>query len=358
MSMVTYPALCDTHVHLRDPGLTYKEDIETGAKAAKRGGFGSIIAMGNTKPPVDNVEMLRYVLGKGRDLPGIDIYSVANITRGMQGKGLTDMESLAEAGAIAFSDDGKPVLDRDLLEEAMRRAAALHKPVCLHEEDPAFIRNNGINTDIASKLGIEGSDRRAEISLVARDIELAKRTGCTVVFQHISCMESVELLAEARRNYANIHAEATPHHFSLTEDSVLACGSLAKVNPPLRSAEDRDAIREGLRSGALDIIASDHAPHSKEEKDLPITKAPSGMIGLQTALALGITNLVRTGVLTLRELMALMSDNPKRIYGITDDKTFTFDPDVPWVFTEDLIASKSHNSPFIGETLYGKIAAV
>lgn len=242
------PGLVDTHVHFRDPGAEYKEDIFTGAKAAAAGGFTSVVLMANTTPHVDNEETLSYVTEKGKKT-GIHVYTCANVTMDMAGDELTDMETLAKAGAVGFTDDGKPLLDAGLARKAMQEAARLHMPISFHEENPAFIVNNGINAGaVSQKLGLGGSDRQAEIDMVRRDLSIALETGADIVIQHISAKEAVELVRQARRKSPRIHAEATPHHFTLTEEAVLEYGTLAKMNPPLRTKEDREAIIQGLRT--------------------------------------------------------------------------------------------------------------
>ena len=359
---VVAPGLVDGHVHFRDPGFTYKEDIESGARAAARGGFTSVIMMGNTNPHMDNVETIRDVLERG-SRTGINVYTCGNVTMGMEGKELTPMEDLIGAGAVLFTDDGKPITDADVMERACAKAAELDKVVSLHEEDPSYITNNGINAGEAAKgLGLVGSPRDAEISMVKRDIEIARKTGATIVVQHISTAESVELIRQARREWVKVFAEATPHHFTLTEDAIKAHGTLAKMNPPLRLESDRLAIIEGLRDGTIDMIATDHAPHSKEEKDKPFAEAPSGITGLETSLALGIRELVKPGYMTLMELLSVMTDRPAALYGIdagtirvgASADLVIFNPDEEWKFESSL--SKSSNTPFLGEVLPGRIS--
>lgn len=359
--LVIAPGLADTHVHFRDPGFLYKEDIHTGAVAAAKGGFTEIVLMANTKPSVDNKETLSYVLSRGKET-GIHIESCANVTVGMAGKELTDMEGLAECGAAGFTDDGIPLLNEELVREAMERAKALQRPVSFHEEDPALIANNGVNRGKASEFyHIGGSPREAEVRLVARDLALARLTGAEVVIQHISAKETVELLRQAKADGARVHGEATPHHFTLTEDAVIEKGTLAKMNPPLREEADRQAIISGLKEGVIDLIATDHAPHSREEKEKPITEAPSGIIGLETALSLGIRELVRKGHLTLPQLIARMSTAPCKLYGLPGGRIEVgmgaslalFQPDEIWTVTD--FVSKSANSPFIGEKMPGVV---
>ncbi len=363
---IVAPGLVDVHVHFRDPGFTHKEDIETGAKAALKGGFTSVVLMANTKPAVDNEETLRYVLEKGGKTD-LNIYTCATVTKGMAGKELTDMETLLKKGAAGFTDDGIPIMDAGLMEQAMAKAAALNVPISLHEENPEYITNNGVNCGKASAhFGIGGSPREAEISLIRRDLEIALKTGAILNIQHISAKEGVALVRQAKKRAAemgksNIHAEVTPHHFSLTEEAVIRFGTLAKMNPPLREEADRQAVIEGLRDGTIDIIATDHAPHSAEEKNKPLTEAPSGIIGLETALSLGITNLVDKGCLSLEALICAMSANPAAMYGLpagtlsegSAADIVIFDASASQ--TVGNFASKSANSPFTGQELSGVV---
>lgn len=297
--LVVAPGLIDVHVHFRDPGLTYKEDIHTGARAAAKGGFTTVICMANTKPPVDNVDTLEYILMEGKKT-GIHVLPAAAITIGMKGEELTDMQLLKQHGAVGFTDDGLPLRDSVLVKRAMEEAARLNVPLSFHEEDPSFIENNGINQgEVSLQLGIGGSPSLAEDIMVARDCMLALHTKAAIDIQHISSGNSVRMVELAKELGANIMAEVTPHHFSLDENAVLKHGTLAKMNPPLRTEMDREAILLGLQKGVIDIIATDHAPHSMAEKSRPLTEAPSGIIGLETALALAITNLVHPGYLSL-----------------------------------------------------------
>lgn len=355
------PGLVDVHVHFRDPGQEYKEDINTGAAAAAKGGFTTVVCMANTRPPVDSVETLEAILEKGRKT-GIHVLQAAAVTRGLAGKELTDMEALKAHGAAGFTDDGIPLMDGNLAKAAMEEAARLDMPLSFHEEDPAFIKNNGINHGaVSEQLGIFGSPALAEDSLVARDCMIALHTGAAVDIQHISSANAVRMVGLAKQLGANVWAEVTPHHFTLTEEAVLRHGTLAKMNPPLRTEADRAAVIEGLKDGTIDMIATDHAPHSREEKEKPLTEAPSGIIGLETALGLGITNLVRTGHLTLLQLMEKMSLNPAKLYhldcGYVEEgraaDLVLFDPDEEW--TAGDFSSKSSNSPFTGERLFGKV---
>ena len=357
------PGLVDVHVHFRDPGFTYKEDIESGSIAAATGGFTSVILMANTKPAVDNTETLRYILDKGSKT-GIHVYTCANITEGMKGETLTDFKELLNAGAIGFTDDGVPLLSEELVKAAMKQAVVTDSVLSFHEEDPRYITNNGVNRGRASEyFGIGGSDRQAEISMVDRDIKLAMQIGAKVNFQHLSTKEAIELIREAKKlpEGKNLYAEATPHHIALTEDATITHGTMAKMNPPLREEGDRQAIIEGLIDGTIDIIATDHAPHSTDEKNKPITEAPSGILGLETAFAICNKVLVLSEKLSYLQLFCKMSYNPARMYGLNagylaenvEADLVVFDAEREWKI--DKFASKSQNSPFINEKLTGKI---
>lgn len=362
--LVAGPGLIDVHVHFRDPGLTYKEDIFTGAKAAAAGGFTTVVMMANTKPAIDNVGTLQEVLEKGKKTD-IHVESCATVTIGMQGKTLTDMDALKKAGAIGFTDDGVPVLDPALAYDAMKETKRLQVPISFHEEDPQFISNNGINRGEASAyFEIGGSDRQAEISMIRRDVELALQTGASINVQHISTKEGVELIRQGKKKGGQIWAETTPHHIALTETAAIEHGTLAKMNPPLRTQQDREAILAGLADGTIDLIATDHAPHSVEEKSKKITEAPSGIIGLETSLALCNTYLVQTKLMNHAQLMDKMSYQPARLYHLEDTRghisvgakadLVIYDPNEKWV-VPDTFQSKAVNTPFIGTTLTGRV---
>lgn len=356
------PGLVDVHVHFRDPGFTHKEDIYTGAKAAAKGGFTTVVLMANTKPAVDNPETLSYVLDKGKET-GIHIHTCANVTKGLQGKELTDMETLSNLGASGFTDDGIPLMDEELLRMALRKAAKCNKPVSLHEENPTLITNNGINAGkVSAHFCVGGSPREAEISMVERDLRIAVEEEADLSIQHISTKEAVELVRQAKKRSRHIYTEATPHHFTMTEDAVIEHGTLAKMNPPLREEADRMAIIEGLKDGTIDMIATDHAPHSVEEKEKPLTEAPSGIIGLETSLSLGIRELVNKGYLSMSELIRKMSYAPAKLYHLDAGylaeggpaDLVVFDPYKEWVM--ETFASKAVNSPFVGETMPGVVS--
>ena len=358
---VVSPGLVDTHVHFRDPGQTWKEDLTTGAAAAARGGFTTVMCMANTRPPVDTPAVLTDILRRG-EKTGIRLLQASAITKGLQGRQLVDMEDMAAHGAAAFTDDGVPLMDEVLLREALQCAKRLGLPVSLHEEHPAFVPGPGVNCGpVAEKLGYPGALSLAEEIMTARDCVLALSTGARVCIQHVSSARTVEIIRHARKMGADIHAEATPHHFTLTQEAVLTYGTNARMNPPLRTGEDRQAIIEGLADGTLDMIVTDHAPHSAEEKRRPLPEAPSGIIGLETSLGLGIQSLVEPGHLSLMQLLARMITGPGAFLGLAQEgiragaraDLVIFAPAKKW--TADHFVSRASNSPFLGWELPGKI---
>lgn len=372
-SCIIAPGLVDVHVHFRDPGFTYKEDLHTGALSSAAGGFTTVVCMANTKPVVDNEETLCDLITRSKE-EKIRIFFAAAVSKGLKGQELVDFERLHELGACGFTDDGIPLLDETKVTEAMNRAKALNLPISFHEEHPAFIEKAGTHRTAPAV---------AEDVLVARDCMIALHTGAAVNIQHISSKNSVAMVRLAKSLGANVYAEATPHHFSITEEAVAKYGTCAKMNPPVRTEEDKLAIIEALKDGTIDMIATDHAPHSTEEKNREdFFSAPSGIIGLETSLALGVTNLVRPGHLTMMQLMERMTTGPAKLYSFTDQgtqdtrlaDTASCDelPRPYGVLTEgsaaDLVIfnpeetfivgnyqSKSENTPFTGMELYGKI---
>ena len=354
------PGLIDVHVHFREPGFEYKEDILSGSKAAARGGFTTVVCMANTSPAVDNIETLKYINDMKENLP-INILQTAAVTKGLKGTEIVNMEELKKYGAVGFSDDGFPITDTNIVLNAMLEAKRLSLPISFHEEDPCFIDSPGINEGkISEKLGIKGASHLAEDVMVARDCIIALETGAKINFQHISSGLSVDIIRWAKSMGANISAEASPHHFSMTEDDILQYNTNAKMNPLLRTENDRIKLIEGLKDGTIDIIATDHAPHSNEEKNREFIKAPSGIIGLETALSVGITYLVRNKHLTLMQLLEKLTVNPAKLYnlqsGIKEGNKcdlVIFDMDEMWIADE--FYSKSRNSPFIGRELCGKV---
>lgn len=359
------PGLVDVHVHFRDPGLTYKEDILTGAAAAAAGGFTTVVCMANTKPVVDSVETLDYVQKKAKQVP-INVLQACAVTKGLAGKEMTDFAALHAAGAPGFTDDGINLTSARMCQEAMCRAKDLNVPLSFHEEDPSLILSPGVNYGSAAaiKFGVPGAMPASEECMIARDIALALRTGARVAFQHVSSGNSVDLIRAGKQLGADIHAEATPHHLSLTEEDVLEYGVNARMNPPLRTERDRQKLIEGLQDGTIDMIATDHAPHAAEEKNRPFAKAPSGITGLETSFAVCNTALVQTGKLTRMQLMRVMSQNPAEFYHMTGKSVevgnraelMIADWDAPVVFTE--YRSKSTNTPFTGRPLTGAVCAI
>lgn len=358
---IVVPGLIDVHVHFRDPGQTHKEDLVTGSQAAIAGGFTSVVQMANTSPKIDSKEKIIEHYKRARDLP-LMVYTVSALTRNFGDLELVDMEENFKRGALAFTDDGIPNRNSKLILEAMNRAKELGAIISFHEEDPELIEQNGINhSEVSDKLGIYGSPKIAETSFIARDVAMAIYTGAKISIQHISTGLGVDLVKFGKKMGANIYAEVTPHHIALNDSAVLEYGSLAKMNPPLRSEEDRLRIIEGLKEGTIEIIATDHAPHTAEEKSKEITKAPSGIIGLETSFSICYENLVLTKEITLMKLIELMSTNPARIYGleggeISQGKIADLAIiDLESEYKIDKYKSKSSNTPFKDKTLRGEV---
>ena len=358
---IVVPGLIDVHVHFRDPGQTHKEDLVTGSQAAIAGGFTSVVQMANTSPKIDSKEKIIEHYKRARDLP-LKVFTVSALTRNFGDLELVDMEENFKRGALAFTDDGIPNRNSKLILEAMNRAKELGAIISFHEEDPELIEQNGINhSEVSDKLGIYGSPKIAETSFIARDVAMAIYTGAKISIQHISTGIGVDLVKFGKEMGANIYAEVTPHHIALNDSAVLEYGSLAKMNPPLRSEEDRLRIIEGLKEGTIEIIATDHAPHTAEEKSKEITKAPSGIIGLETSFSICYENLVLTKEISLMKLIELMSTNPARIYGleggeISQGKIADLAIiDLESEYKIDKYKSKSSNTPFKDKTLRGEV---
>ena len=358
---IVAPGLIDVHVHFRDPGFTYKEDLTTGAAAAAAGGFTTVVCMANTKPVVDSVEIYEEIAERCKKLP-IRVLQAAAVSKGFQGKELVDMDALYKAGVKGFTDDGLPLMNENVVRKAMEKAKELDVPISLHEEDPAYIKQPGVNQGKVSKqLGYGGASYMAEAVMVKRDCQLALETGASVDIQHISSAQAVEYVKEAKEKGAHVTAEASPHHFTLTEEAVLKYGTLARMNPPLRTEEDRMRIIKGLQEGTIEVIATDHAPHSKEEKEKSLAEAPSGITGLETALGLGITELVDKGYLSMMELLEKMTVNPAKLYHLPQGRLqegcpadlVIFEPEEEWIVKD--YKSKASNSPFTGWKLKGKV---
>lgn len=358
--MIVSPGLIDIHSHFRDPGFTQKEDLVSGAHAAAAGGYTTVILMANTNPKIDSIESLAYIQEKAKDCP-INILQEAALTIDFKDR-LVDMDLLHKAGAAGFTNDGVPVMNTKTLRDAMLKAAQLDTVIALHEEDNSLIDNHGINAGpIADKLGLKGAPRVSEDIMVARDCMLALETGAYIDIQHISSGNAVDFIRYAKSIGVKVFAEATPHHFTLTEDDVLEYGVLAKMNPPLRSAEDREKIIAGLIDDTIEIIATDHAPHTADEKNVDFTKAPSGIIGLETALPLAVTELVMKNRLSMIHMLSKFTSNPARYYKLNKGNlqvgkpadVCIFDPNQEYIV--EGFKSKSSNSPFLGRSLYGKV---
>ena len=361
--LVVAPGLVDIHVHFREPGQTHKEDIHTGALAAAAGGFTTVVMMANTNPTISTVETLQEVM-ESASRENIHIKSVATITENFDGQHLTDFKALLAAGAVGFSDDGIPLTNAGIVRQALIEARKNDTFISLHEEDPNLNGILGFNEHIAKEhFHICGATGVAEYSMIARDVMIAYDAKAHVHIQHLSKAESVKVVEFAQKLGAQVTAEAAPQHFSKTEALLLTKGSNAKMNPPLRLESDRLAVIEGLKSGVISVIATDHAPHHADEKNVEdITKAPSGMTGLETSLSLGLTYLVEAGHLSLMELLEKMTINPASLYDFNAgflaeegpaDITI-FDPKADRLVS-DHFASKAANSPFVGEELKGQV---
>ena len=363
--MVVCAGLVDMHVHLREPGFEYKETVETGALAAARGGFSSIACMPNTRPAVDSPEQIDFLKGKAAAACGVHVWPIGAVTRGQKGQALTDFEALKAAGAVALSDDGVPVQNANLMRDALILAHRQELTVLSHCEDADMVKNYAVNEGrVSRQLRLEGRPAIAEEIMVARDAMLAEETGGAVHICHISTAKSVGLVRRYKRKGVQITCETCPQYFSLTEDEILAQGSLARVNPPLRTRADVDAVIEGLKDGTIDAIATDHAPHSAEEKARPLTEAPSGMVGLETALGVTLTYLYHTGELGLSDILRKMTINPACILRLptkgrlsigADGDVVIFDPEEEWTVDPERFASKGRNTPFAGRTLKGRV---
>ena len=362
--LVVCPGLVDMHVHLRDPGLTYKEDILTGCAAAARGGVTSLACMANTDPTVDCPDQVAYVLSRAKEACGVQVYPIAALSVGLRGEELTDAEALKKAGAVALSDDGSNVDNANLMRDAMIRARRQELPILCHCEDTSMVEGRAVNEgSVSRQLWLEGRPAIAEEIMVMRDAMLAEETGAHVHICHVSTAKSVDIIRRMKKRGAPITCETCPQYFTLTEDEVLTKGSMARVNPPLRTAKDVKGILAGLKDGTIDVIATDHAPHSAEEKARSLTRAPSGMIGLETSLAITLTALYHTKKMEMPDIIRRMTTNPADILhlpkgrmslGVDADLTI-FDPDEEWVIDPEQFASKARNTPFAGTTVKGRV---
>ena len=360
------PGLIDLHVHLRDPGLTHKETVETGAAAAAHGGMTTIVAMPNTKPVVDDEHKVSYVHNKAKSCTLVHVLQAGAVTKGQKGEELADIEKMAAAGAPAISEDGKSVMNSGLYRKAMKIAAQCDIPVLAHCEDINLVEGGVVNADPAmEKLGLKGISNAVEDVITARDIMLAKETGARLHLCHCSTADSVRMVAEAKKEGLPVTAEVCPHHFTLSTEDISGPDTNYKMNPPLRTRADVEALRQGLKDNIMDVISTDHAPHSAQEKAQSMEKAPFGIVGLETSVALTITELVEPGILTPMQMAEKMSYNPAKVLGIDKgslaegkpaDITI-IDPDAEYVIDTRTFFSKGKNTPFNGKKVKGLVRA-
>jgi dihydroorotase len=356
------PGLIDMHVHLRDPGLEYKEDIVTGTRAAAAGGFTSVACMPNTKPVNDSCAVTMFIVSKAKAEALVNVFPIGAITCGSKGEELAALGELRDAGCVAVSDDGRPVMDAQMMRLALESAGHMGIPLISHAEELSLAADGVMNEGAVSReLGLKGIPWAAEDTAVARDVFLAELTGAPVHIAHVSTRGAVRIIRNARARGVKVTCETAPHYFTLTDEAVRSCGANAKMNPPLRSAADVAAIKGGLADGTIDAIATDHAPHQKDEKAVEFSRALNGIIGLETSLPLSL-GLVREGILGLSTLVEKMSLNPSRILGLERASLkpgaiadiSIIDPNLEWVVEADKLASKSKNSPWLGVKMKGK----
>ena len=361
--LVAAPGLVDLHVHLREPGFEDKETVATGCAAAARGGVTTLVAMPNTRPATDSPELVRLVMEKAAPT-GIHVFPAGAVTQGQRGEALTDFAALHAAGAPAFTDDGVPIQNQALLRQAMQNARDLGLPLLDHCEDKDMVRNYAVNEGAVSRqLGLPGRPAIAEELQVMRDAMLAEETGARVHICHISTGKAVDIVRQAKARGVSITCETCPQYFTLTEEEILRQGTMARVNPPLRTPADRQAILDGLTDGTIDAIVTDHAPHFAWEKAKPLPEAPSGMVGLETSLALALTGLYHTGLLSLSRVIALMSASPAALLGLDAGRIapgdradlVLFDPEQAWTIDREQFASKGRNTPFHGFAVRGRV---
>ncbi|MBA1336202.1 MAG: Dihydroorotase [Firmicutes bacterium] len=360
---LVFPGLVDMHVHLREPGQEHKETIESGTRSAAAGGFTTIACMPNTDPVIDTPAMVEYIKLKAEKAGYVKVKPVAAITKGLKGEELSPIGELVQYGAVAFSDDGRPVMNSRVMRRAMEYSSMWDVPIISHCEDTDLSGDGHMNEgEMSTVLGMRGIPAIAEEVMVARDIAIARFTGARVHIAHVSTAGSVELVRRAKAEGVRVTAEATPHHFSLTDRDVDGYSTNTKVNPPLRTYEDVEAVKQGLRDGTIDAIATDHAPHHRDDKEVEYAVAAFGISGLETALSLAVTNLLNSGILTPIQLAERMSTAPARILGIeagclkeggTADIT-VIDPDIEYVVDVNAFKSKGKNSPFDGMSVRGK----
>lgn len=360
---IVTPGLVDMHCHLRDPGQEYKEDIESGTRSAAVGGITSVVCMPNTKPVIDSEPIVTYITSKAKEVGYVNVYPIGAISKGLEGKELAEIGELKFAGAVAISDDGRPVVESGLMRRAMEYADMFDMTVISHCEDLGLADGGSMNEGYMSTyLGLKGITRAAEEVMVSRDIIIAEATGAAIHIAHVSTRGSVELVRQAKKRGVRVTCETCPHYFTLTENAVDGYNTNAKMNPPLRTDDDVEAIKEGLKDGTIDCIVTDHAPHHEDEKNCEFALALNGIVGFETSLGLGLEYLVKPGVLTINELIEKMSVNPSKILGlnkgnlsVNNNADITiFNPDEEWIVDVSKFESKSKNSPYNGFKLCGK----
>jgi dihydroorotase len=366
---VIAPGFIDMHVHLREPGFEHKETILTGVTAAAQGGFTAVCCMPNTNPVVDDESVVRFITTKAASaLNGVvDVHPIAAVTLGRKGEHLAPLAELAKAGAVAFSDDGDPVHDAEILRRALEYSAMFNKPIIQHAQDLPLTKGGVMNEGFMStRLGLNGMPGLAEEVMVARDIRIAKFTGGQYHVAHVSTAGTIEVIRDAKAKGVRVSCEVTPHHLVLTDEMLDTYDTNTKMNPPLRTRDDVEAIRDALRDGTIDAIATDHAPHSFDEKEVEFQQAPFGVVGLETALSLVMTELVRKNTLSLFQIVEKLAVHPRRILHLPEEPVregtsanlTLFDPTVEWVVTKDVLKSKSKNSPFLGQRLTGRAVGI
>lgn len=364
--LVVSPGFADIHVHFREPGYEHKETLETGSHAAIAGGFTTVCCMPNTNPAIDSQESVRYIRQKQEPLM-VDIYPVAAATKDRKGRELTEYGEMSRVGAVGFSDDGSPIADAGVMRRALEYSRLVNKPVIQHAED-LQLKANGLmhESKVSTALGLPGAPGISEMVMVYRDIKIAEYIGARLHIQHVSMAESVDLIRQAKERGVKVTCEATAHHLMLTDEAVRTFNTSTKVNPPLRSRKDVDALRKGVADGTIDAICTDHAPHSQEEKEATFDLAPPGMIGLESAFGVFMKALVSNGGMELSTLLQRLVVAPRQIMGLPTEfytrdapaDLTVFDPGEEWVFSRDHVHSRSKNSPFYGTQLIGRVKAV
>jgi dihydroorotase len=365
-NLVAAPGLVDVHVHFREPGQEEKETIATGSRSAAAGGFTSVVTMPNTRPPVDSAPMVRYILDRAEEAGLCRVFPTAAISKGQGGETLTEFGDLVKAGAVGFTDDGQPVMHGKLMQYALQYSKMLGVPVACHAEDSTLSGNGVMHAGYwSAKLGLAGIPRLAEDTMIFRDVELARATGGHLHVAHVSTSGAVEIIRRAKEQGVRVTAEVTPHHLSLDHSSCRGFSPLFKMNPPLREESDIEAVTQGLVDGVLDCVATDHAPHTAMEKELMFDQSPFGVVGLETALAVCHTYLVREGKLDLGQLIQKMTEKAADAYGLPvgrlaegEEADFIlFDPDEAWQVDAGSLRSKSRNTPYHGRELHGRVKA-